>query len=241
MINNELDIRKLATYCETHLDLANATFSNEYRYASLPLCVIDAVWSIGVRYAGVENVITHFCQALNVPRLRPDSDILPPINEQLSITDFLAIYDHRSFKDVANNIFQNHQRTSPRGGVLKAEAVYYFGKTLLDFGINYLQDVASILGNVPFEAAIKQIPGQRSGISINYFYMLVGSTTHIKPNRQIERFIAAALGRTPRQDEMFPLISAVYDILQPKYPHLNLRLLDHLIWRYQVGKADDEN
>ena len=30
--------------------LGNATFSDEDYYASLPLCVIDAVFSIGVRY-----------------------------------------------------------------------------------------------------------------------------------------------------------------------------------------------
>mgnify|MGYP003466554474 CR=1 FL=1 len=34
---------------------------DEYFYASLPLCVIDAVYSIGVRYGSVRNVIRRYC------------------------------------------------------------------------------------------------------------------------------------------------------------------------------------
>jgi hypothetical protein len=45
------DAKAIADYCRLKLDLANAHLSDEYRYRSLPLCVINAVFSINARYA----------------------------------------------------------------------------------------------------------------------------------------------------------------------------------------------
>ncbi|MCL2855755.1 MAG: hypothetical protein FWE21_09095 [Defluviitaleaceae bacterium] len=38
---------KLAMYCKSKLDLGNASLSDGHYYSSLPLCVIDAIFSIG--------------------------------------------------------------------------------------------------------------------------------------------------------------------------------------------------
>jgi hypothetical protein len=48
-------------HCRTVLDLPNAQLNREYGYRCLPLCVIDAVWSFGVRYEGVKNVVQRYC------------------------------------------------------------------------------------------------------------------------------------------------------------------------------------
>ena len=44
------EINKLAEACEEKLDLKNAKLSDEYFYPCLPLCIIDAVFSIGASY-----------------------------------------------------------------------------------------------------------------------------------------------------------------------------------------------
>ena len=50
------DISKFVTYCENTLDLHQKlivnkeTDPNETFYKSLPLCIIDAVFSIGIKY-----------------------------------------------------------------------------------------------------------------------------------------------------------------------------------------------
>lgn len=51
----------LAEFCKTTegIDLA-ATLPEEFFYNSLDLCVIDAVFSIGVNYSGVKNVVTRY-------------------------------------------------------------------------------------------------------------------------------------------------------------------------------------
>ena len=46
---------RLALACERLFDLNTLTLSESYYYASLPLCVIDAVFSIGVKYTGTQN------------------------------------------------------------------------------------------------------------------------------------------------------------------------------------------
>lgn len=43
-----MDIAYLTAYCRTHLDFTNLQFDQAYFYYNLPLCVIDAVFSIGV-------------------------------------------------------------------------------------------------------------------------------------------------------------------------------------------------
>ena len=40
----------VANYCKRYLSLNNAVLGDEYYYQSLPLYIIDAVFSIGVKY-----------------------------------------------------------------------------------------------------------------------------------------------------------------------------------------------
>ena len=66
--------------------------------------------------------------------------------------------------------------------------------------VNYLQDVATILSNRAFHGAIKSIPGQRSGISLSYFFMLSGSDDLVKEDRwPIPR--AVAFTREPKDTD----------------------------------------
>ena len=56
-------------------------------------------------------------------------------------------------------------RTSPRNGILKAEAAYRFARVIREFDVEYLLDVEKILGGEKFVAEISMIPGQGSGDS----------------------------------------------------------------------------
>ncbi len=53
-----MTIDAISAYCRAHLDLTQAVLTDQaYSYYSLPLCVIDAVFSIGVRYSSTEAAI----------------------------------------------------------------------------------------------------------------------------------------------------------------------------------------
>ncbi|PKO09792.1 MAG: hypothetical protein CVU40_07855 [Chloroflexi bacterium HGW-Chloroflexi-2] len=89
------------------------------------------------------------------------------------------------------------------------------------------------MGNEKFEAEIARIPGQSSGLSTRYFYMLAGDENFIKPDRMIRRFIQAAIGRELSIEDCQELLLAAHAELVRDYPLLTPRSLDHEIWLYQ--------
>ncbi len=222
------DISRLVEYCITHLDLPNAKLSDEFYYHSLPLCVIDAVFSIGVRYTSTQNVVHRFCHHFALPVTRSSRLSLPPTSEQISISQVIKIYNELGgAESMAKTIYQNLQRTSTQSGILKSEAVLRFSKVLWEFGVAYLQDVNQIFENPDFEARIKTIPGQTSGISLKYFYMLVGADEYIKPDRMIRRFVFSAIQKDLGNEETQHLVVEASHILSKQYPHLTPRTLDY--------------
>ena len=89
------------------------------------------------------------------------------------------------------------------------------------------------MGNEKFEAEIARIPGQSSGLSTRYFYMLTRDENFIKPDRMIRRFIQAAIGRDLSMQESQKLLVAAHSELVRDYPLLTPRSLDHEIWVWQ--------
>jgi hypothetical protein len=225
------EILKFVADCKTKLDLSNLIQSEEYGYHNLPLCIIDAVFSIGVRYTSTENTVKRFCEHFGVSRLRGKE--LPRTTEQLSVSEFLNLHAGYSFQEMAEKVYQNKQRTSTRNGILKAKAAFLFAGVVQKYGVEYLQDVNKILGNEKFEAEIARIPGQSSGLSTRYFYMLAGDENFIKPDRMIRRFIQSAIRRELSFDECQELLVSAHAELVLEYPALTPRSLDHQIWMYQ--------
>lgn len=217
------DSEILAAFCRTHLPLADATLPEDYGYRCLPLCVIDAVFSIGVTYQSTRNTVRKFCKHLEIDETE----------EKLAISRLLALYTQHGAEYMAEEVYQNRQRTSTRNGILKAEAVLGFAQTLQAFEVETLEDMSKIAVNPDFDAAIRRIPGQTSGISLRYFFMLAGVENQIKPDRMILRFIEAATGNQPSIEESHTLLVEACAILAEEFPHLTPRTLDHLIWRYQ--------
>jgi len=224
------EISQVVGYCKSSLDLGSIKQAEEYYYHSLPQCVIDAVFSIGVRYAGVQKTVRNYCGYFGV---LPFSRIRLTEAEQTSITQFVALIQDFSPEELAVRVFKNRQRTSTRNGILKAEAVGLFAEVVAYYGVNFLQDVPKVIGNAQFEKDITQIPGQRSGLSTRYFYMLAGSDDFIKPDRMIRRFIYSAINRELSMLECHDVLIGACRILQKEFPNLTPRLLDYQIWLYQ--------
>ena len=57
----KMDAERLASACERIFPLESLTLGPSYYYDSLPLCLIDAVFSIGVKYSSTQNVVKHYC------------------------------------------------------------------------------------------------------------------------------------------------------------------------------------
>ena len=227
------DIQTITLHCRANLDLANARAPDEHYYQSLPLCVIDAVFSLNARYTGTRNTVIKFCEYFARARIRQSRQKLPDKTDQLSVREFIAIYDKYGVTPLAQEVYRNRQRTAPRGGILKSDAVLQFSQVLHRFGVDHLQDAQKVIGHPDFEAVIKTIPGQRRGISLRYFYMLAGSDDYIKPDRMVAAFVQSATSHSLSIDELHNVVVGACAVLRREHSHLTPRLLDYLIWNHQ--------
>jgi hypothetical protein len=89
------------------------------------------------------------------------------------------------------------------------------------------------MGDEFFEAEIAKTPGQSSGLSTRYFYMLIGNEYAIKPDRVVRRFVFDAVQRDLNAEECQELLSAACVELAKEFPSITPRSLDHQIWLYQ--------
>jgi hypothetical protein len=231
------EAKRVAEFARRVLRLASVSLPENYYYQSLTLCVINAVFSINSRYKATQNVVERYCSYYGLKRVRDNWCDVPPVERQESISTLCGKYDRVGSRTFADDIYQNRQRTSPRGGILKADAVGQFAAVLRDHSIECLQDVSRSAENHGLEAALRAIPGQRSGISARYLWMLGGSEDVIKPDRWILRFLRRALDREVALREAQDLLAGAAALLRRDFPHLTPRLLDHAIWNYETAQA----
>lgn len=215
---HQRDIQAIAKYCKANLNFKHAQLSDEFYYQSLPLCVIDAVFSINTKYAAARNVVIRFCDHFRLNRINRHKP--GPITDQLSISAFIKLYDQHGIDFMTEQVYKNRQRTSPTNGILKSDAVLRFCMVLQQFGVEYLQDMGKVIGKPAFEKEIHSIPGQGSGISLRLFYVMVGSDDRVTPSRNIAHFIEAATDKSFDIDESELAIIEACNLLLADYPHL---------------------
>ena len=232
------NLTNFISICETELDLYQKlvvdkkTDPNLTFYKSLPLCIIDAVFSIGVKYTSVmkaeDNFISYF--KLNIPRTHP-------MNNEYTIDKFISDMDSiDSFKKAATDVFKNSHRTSSRNGILKAEACYLVAKVFQKHKINTLDNFNNYTNKPALDTDILNVKGQQSGIMLKYLYMLAGDSNLIKPDRHMVRFINKEFPNLTMDAKDHAAIKNIIEqtvsVLSVKYPNLTPRFLDYLIWEY---------
>ena len=196
------------------------------------------MFSIGVRWQAVRNVVARYCAHAGIQAFRPHGSAAPPRAEQESISTFCERLASWGSPDEIAARLGSRQRTSTSGAsILKAEATLRFALQLRAHGIEHLQDMAEL--SAEREAVvvehIRTIPGQGSGISWAAFRLCSGSEDHVKPDRMVRRFILATLGRDVSPERAVELVRGAAELLRGTYPELTPRLLDTQIWRYQSG------
>lgn len=227
------DAERIAEWCRETLDLRDVQLPEEYFYQSLPLCVIDAVFSIGVKYESARQVVIRYCKHFKQTRLRTNRETTPSKDDQEPIEQFNEKMSSLGIDMFTNEVFKNRQRTSARNGILKSDAVLRFSTVLKKYNINYFQDIPTAMSNPDFQWEIKSIPGQASGVCMSYFFMLAGSEDFIKPDRMILRFLGNAVQTNITTDRAQFLLSQTCGELKTEYPRLTPRRLDYAIWDYQ--------
>jgi len=226
----------MVNYIKNTIDLSAVRLSDSYYYNSLAFCIIDAIFSIGAKYESTKNVVLRYCDKNNLEMYRDRNIPITNIEHEYTVAEFLRNTNGISFDDLASIIFENKQRTSTSNGILKAQAVYEFASILHNNNIDTFSDVPKMYENFTIETQVKAIKGQRSGISVDYFYMLSGNDDLIKADRHILNYIYMATGYRVSKDKAQKLIANSVEVLKLEYPEITCRMLDHAIWNYMAHK-----
>lgn len=223
------EVTRLCRACEQALSASQGSIHIPDGYLSVPLCAIDAIYSIGVRYEGVENVVERYRSYW----LAHGVDANSPAH---TTAQFLREFGARD--DLGTTLFGNRQLTSPRGGIPKADAVLRLIKVLgsRDFDIQTTDQLRAHFKDEKLDAAVRSIHGQSSGISAKYLFLLAGVEDAIKPDRMIVRFVSASIGRKVTPLEAQDLLVETVPSLRRAFPDVTPRLLDHVIWHSVRGR-----
>lgn len=227
---------KLASHVETS-KLPKIDLPAEYRYASLPLCVIDAVFSIGVKYGTTQATVDRFCKHTGWQKFatsRKERGGGPH-----SISDLISILGQKTDDETAGDIFENRQRTSSKAGILKSSAVRLYSEVLSDSGIQTFMDLSPVKLELA-EAGVLSLPGQSSGISFDYFRMLAGDDNLVKPDRMVQRYVANALNldRAPTPRLTSILVRLAARELSRRGHYWTPLQLDYSVWTHQRTVTD---
>jgi len=87
---------------------------DEFFNHSLPLAMIDAVFSSQAKYPSVQNVVQRYCEKYELPIFRSPRDHLPPPENQESVSDLIQKIKNEGIQYFIENVFQNRSVTSGR-------------------------------------------------------------------------------------------------------------------------------
>ena len=205
-------------------------------YSCLPYCVLGAIFSINSRYSVVRGVLERYRDRYGLPPIEVVA--LPRETHEPTVSELIDHIQALGATRFASQVLLNRMRTSTRGGILKAQAALDFARVLGAHGVERKADARRLLRS-PSRLAdlirdLRQVRGQASGISVDYFLMNVGDPTRVKADRWVLRFLGANLARDVHPAEARPLLLAASERLESEYPGINPRALDRLIWAHQT-------
>ena len=199
---------------------------------SLALCVMDSIFSLGIRYETVERVLGGYLKARGFRGIE-DAQLCTdrPV-------DLLEWFDSPTgcsgSSDRFAEIVGNRNRTSSVNGILKAEAVVQACNLLSSIDVNTPKTLISRAEELQSKW-LREIKGQSSGISWRYMLMLAG-LSGVKPDRMVYRFMK----RMGVGGDVSP-----EDFVQAIVRRINLSgvdatAVDHQIWLLQREVDTDE-
>jgi NTP pyrophosphatase (non-canonical NTP hydrolase) len=201
--------------------------------SSLALCVMDSIWSLGIRYTTVERVLDRYLKARGLQAgLEASQSCSDGPRDVLEW--FTAIGGKDSFYEPFAEAVENWNRTSSVNGVLKAEAVIQACVLLDSMGINSTEQLLKNASAVePRWRA--EVRGQASGISWKYLLMLAGQSG-VKPDRMVLRFMKRmGVSKAVTPEEFVQTIVRSIDL-----HGIDETAVDHRIWTIESTNSVDE-
>ena len=192
------------------------------RWTHLALCVMDAVYSIGANHdTHTRPTVCRYAAlaALTNPLKRVHEVAAGSwARDEVPLTALLADLDQRGPEGFADWV-GNHQRTSTRRGILKAEAVQHYARILVDHGVRCLADVTALLNDrtrfLTVQNELATVPGLGAhGVRQAYLWMVAGDDENVKPDRMVRWWLGRVLDQPVDPQEAQQLFVAAAAGLQ---------------------------
>lgn len=161
----------------------------ERRWVSLSFAITDAVWSISADYNAVVVPLVRKKLAAKFGVDQPTVPAKDPIGEDpLPLTSLTEM----SVEELT--ALTNRQRTSTRGGILKADAVLRYARIFTDHRVATMSDAIELFDDSTrfdaIDSALRQVPGEGGdGVRRGYLWMIIGKDDLIKPDRMVLRWL----------------------------------------------------
>ena len=212
--------RQFADYCEDHFDLEHQV---NYHYQSLPICLIDCVYSLRAKYESTTlPVVQRYADAYMSGDRYASGDTISSLIERIENCGGPYVF--------AEKVVKNHQKLG-RSLIPKEEAVYQLARFLKLLQIETLEDFQQFESPELLEVVIRAVKGI-SDAGVNYLFMLAGDPNRVKPDVHIHHSIVDACGRDVSNEECQTLFSEAVELLKSKHAGLTVAALDNTIWRY---------
>lgn len=185
--NDELDDAVLAEMVDAVV--AVNPQPRERRWVSLSFAITDAVWSISADYDAVVVPLVRKKLAAKFGVDQPTMPATDPIGDDPVPVTLLT---ELSVEELT--VLTNRQRTSTRGGILKADAVLRYARIFTDHGVTTMRDAIELFNDAPrfdaIDSALRQVPGEGGdGVRRGYLWMIIGKDDLIKPDRMVLRWL----------------------------------------------------
>ena len=237
-------LERFIRYTDVHIgDQTMLKTPDMQYYSCLPLCAFDAVFSIRANFEHcVSPLIDHVCAALNLNRAAADPNEIPGA-EQTTVSAFVRLLQANyglieGAGTVSNGALlatgiDNHQRTSTRGGILKADAFLRYLDVFRQFNIETFQDLnGTAETRFAIDQALRQIPGQN--VAVDYFFMLAGENDMVKVDTHLRRYVQTAVETDLSNERIVQLFQeAAAHYRAHGFPTMTPRHLDHIVWSWQ--------
>ena len=212
-------------YCENVFCFENEQIEN---YQSLPICIIECVYSLRARYDEVTiPIVERYASYYLNGNKYSSSD---------TISKFLNNLEKDGLRFFADNVVRNNQYS---GRTPKVDVCYKLAQYLKCLHIETIDDFQKFQSQELLNIVVQSVKGIGYA-GANYLFMLAGDESRCKPDVHIHRCIVNACGSDVSDEECQTIFTEAVDILSKQYPYLTVRKLDRIIWQAYRKKYSEK-
>lgn len=212
--------KRFADYCEKHFDLERRV---SYGYRSLPICIIDCVYSLRAKYETITlPIVQRYADAYLNGDKYAEGDTISALLDHINSCGGPQLF--------AKIVIKNHQKLG-RSLTPKEDTVYQLARYLKLLRIETIDDFRQFESPELLEVVIRAVRGI-SDAGVNYLFMLAGDSNRVKPDVHIHHCIVDACGKDVTNEECQMLFTEAVEILKAKHKDLTVAALDNSIWRF---------